>query len=321
MVMVMKLVKISDLFEVSYGNSLELSGRKQSINGINFVSRTSKNNGVSAKIQALSSTPPFSKGMITVSCGGSVLETFLQPEDFYTGYHVMCLQEKYNMTEQEKLLYCTFIKSNKYKYSYGRQANKTLSDIKIPDLSFVRKKLLKIDIKQPTSKELLNVKKDIDIFSWKYFKINKIFSYFEKGKCGNASSLKNGNDIDYIGAKKDNNGLMRTVCYDDKLISNGNCIVLIGDGQGSVGYSLYQNKSFIGSTTLTMAYNKKLNKYNAMFLVSILDKEKFRYSFGRKYGKTVIEKSKIKLPATKDGNPDWQFMEDYIKSLPYSASL
>lgn len=317
----MKLVKISDLFKISYGNSLELSSQKKSINGINFVSRTSKNNGVSAKIQALSSIPPFSKGMITVSCGGSVLETFLQPEVFYTGYHVMCLQEKYSMTEQEKLFYCTLIKSNKYKYSYGRQANKTLSDIKIPDLSFVRGKLFKIDIQPPTSKSLLKEKKCIAINNWNYFELKEIFKNFEKGKCGNASSLKNGDDINYIGAKKDNNGLMRTVCSDHKLISRGNCIVLIGDGQGSVGYSLYQNKSFIGSTTLTMAYNENLNKYNAMFLVSILDKEKFRYSFGRKYGKTVIEKSKIKLPATKDGKPDWQFMEDYIKSLPYSASL
>ena len=29
----------------------------------------------------------------------------------------------------------------------------------------------------------------------------------------------------------------------------------------------------------------------------------------------------IKLPVDKDGKPDWQFMEDYIKSLPYSVNL
>jgi len=30
---------------------------------------------------------------------------------------------------------------------------------------------------------------------------------------------------------------------------------------------------------------------------------------------------KIKLPVDKKGNPDWKFMEDYIKSLPYSGSI
>lgn len=40
-----------------------------------------------------------------------------------------------------------------------------------------------------------------------------------------------------------------------------------------------------------------------------------------------IEKKKslpfitIKLPATSDGEPDWQWMENYIKSLPYGDRL
>jgi hypothetical protein len=33
-----------------------------------------------------------------------------------------------------------------------------------------------------------------------------------------------------------------------------------------------------------------------------------------------MKKTKIKLPSD-DGKPDWQFMEDYIKSLPYSSNL
>ena len=29
----------------------------------------------------------------------------------------------------------------------------------------------------------------------------------------------------------------------------------------------------------------------------------------------------MKLPADMDGNPDWQFMENYIKALPYGDRL
>ena len=31
-----------------------------------------------------------------------------------------------------------------------------------------------------------------------------------------------------------------------------------------------------------------------------------------------MKKMSIKLPADKNGNPDWDYMEKYIKSLPYS---
>ena len=49
--------------------------------------------------------------------------------------------------------------------------------------------------------------------------------------------------------------------------------------------------------------------------------EKYRFNYGRKWGIDRMKKSLIKLPVDSDGKPDWQFMEDYIKSLPYSINL
>ena len=68
-----------------------------------------------------------------------------------------------------------------------------------------------------------------------------------------------------------------------------------------------------------------------------LDKEKFKYSYGRKY-RTHINEAIIKLPIqrnlkggpiidaskkySKEGYiPDWTFMENYIKALPYGDRL
>jgi hypothetical protein len=59
-----------------------------------------------------------------------------------------------------------------------------------------------------------------------------------------------------------------------------------------------------------------LNKFNALFIVSILDKERFRFSHGRKW-KPTLKQTKIKLPS-KNNQPDWQYMENYIKQLPNS---
>ena len=46
----MKLIRVSDLFEVKYGSNLELNKLERDPAGINFVSRTERNNGVSAKV-------------------------------------------------------------------------------------------------------------------------------------------------------------------------------------------------------------------------------------------------------------------------------
>ncbi|EIN9291753.1 restriction endonuclease, partial [Escherichia coli] len=42
---------LSELFDVNYGLNLELNKLEKDSSGINFVSRTSKNNGVSARVK------------------------------------------------------------------------------------------------------------------------------------------------------------------------------------------------------------------------------------------------------------------------------
>ena len=107
-----------------------------------------------------------------------------------------------------------------------------------------------------------------------------------------------------------------------QFISKGNCIVFICLGAGSAGYALYQGGDFIGMSGKTMSgYNPNLNQYNGLFLASILSKERPKYSFGRSWTGERLKKTKIKLPVTPEGTPDWQFMEDYIKSLPYSKNI
>ena len=131
-----ELCKISELFTIKYGNSFELVNLEQCSSkeddAIPFISRTEKNNGVSAYIEPVSEAEPNAKHALTVAVGGSVLATFYQSKPFYTGFHVLLLYPKREMSKIEMLFYAYCIRLNKYKYSYGRQANKTLKDILIP---------------------------------------------------------------------------------------------------------------------------------------------------------------------------------------------
>ena len=129
----MNLIELKDVFDVRYGNGLSLNSMTVSKNGIPFVSRQDKNNGIPQRVKAIDDITPNPPNTLSVAASGSVLATFFQPEPYYTAYHVFCLVPKKEMTKVEMLIYAKLINSNKYKYNYGRQANKTLKELLIPD--------------------------------------------------------------------------------------------------------------------------------------------------------------------------------------------
>lgn len=331
------MAKLSDIFDIESGNDLELCYLKKDNDGINFISRTSKNNGISAKVSRLSSdTKPNKAGTITVAVGGSVLETFLQSEDYYTGYHIKILTPKEPMSDAIKLYYCLCVKLNKYRYNFGRQANATLGLLEVPSLDEIPKWVDEIKIKDISyyKKTLLTTTTPkIDLKLWKPFKVSDLFDTIEQCKCGNAGNLMDGDEIWYIGAKKNENGLMKQVVKENNLVSKGNCIIMIGDGQGSVGYANYMDKDFIGSTTLYAGYINELDKYVGLFLTGIFNVNRFRYNYGRKWNGDRLKNSEIMLPVVLDDKghpiltdglkytPDYEFMRSYIKTLPYSKSI
>jgi len=126
------MIKISDLFDVVYGLNLELNKLKRDPEGINFVSRSALNNGVSSRVERVPGLEPTHGGVLTVAGGGTVLETFYQSEPFYSGRDLYYLRPRETMTPEEMLFYARVIRANQYRYSYGRQANRTLKEILIP---------------------------------------------------------------------------------------------------------------------------------------------------------------------------------------------
>lgn len=310
----MKLSKVCDIFDVVYGVNLELNKMELDPNGINFVSRTAKNNGVSAKVKQLDKVYPIPAGMITVAGGGSVMESFLQPEPFYSGRDLYYLKPKVDLSDQEKIYYCVCLRANKYKYSYGRQANKTLKDIKIPAISSIPNWLNTTKIKNPSKKSILNKKLELNTTQWEYFKYSDIF----KINKGNTPKTQSIGDVFLVSATGLNNGVSKTIS--SQSASNNKNLITVSSN-GSVGDAFYQNKDFYATGDVNILMLKfAMSPFIAMFLNTIIRQEKFRFNYGRKWGKEKMLSHKIKLPV-KNNQPDWQFMEDYIKSLPYSSNL
>lgn len=122
--------RVSDIFEVKYGINMELNTCDETTSddpdGVAFVARTAENNGVSAYVKRINGKEPQPEGTITVAGGGSVLSTFIQKRPFYSGRDLYLLLPKTEINLNMKMFIVTVLYANQYRYSYGRQANKTL---------------------------------------------------------------------------------------------------------------------------------------------------------------------------------------------------
>ena len=84
----------------------------------------------------------------------------------------------------------------------------------------------------------------------------------------------------------------------------------------TIGYVSYQLNDFIATDHVEKIVSKSggINKYTGLFLKSCIDKSKIgKYGYGYKFSQKRIVRQKILLPIDSNGNPNWQFMEDYVK--------
>lgn len=308
---------VDDLFEVFYGTDLELNLLKKTKVGINFVSRTRRNNGVSAIVEPLKNVKPLDAGLITVAGGSSsVLSSFVQNKPFYSGRDILCLKPKKSMTLAEKLFYCICIKTNQYRYSFGRQANKTLKFIKLPEIpNWVKNyKIPKLNnISKPTIEKKINLTDR----KWKHFTYDYLFT-IERGRGAQIKDIRKNGKTPFITSTDKNNGL--TGMVDILPTHQGNVITV--NRIGSVSEAFYQSDSFCSTENVHVFIPKfKLNPYIAMFLICLIRSEKIKYSYGRTWSIERMNKTIMSLPIDDQDEPDWQFIENYIKSLPYSSNL
>lgn len=152
---------------------------------------------------------------------------------------------------------------------------------------------------------------NIDTSNWKEYLLSDIFSIKKTQNITSEEAEQEiGSEIPYVTRSSLNNGVNFFVKKTFNL-NPANSITIAGEG-ASV---FYQEKSFITGNNINILISKKLNKFSALFIITILNLEKYRYSYNRAFNKTCISKTKIKLPADKEGNPNWKYMESYVKQL------
>lgn len=95
-------------------------------------------------------------------------------------------------------------------------------------------------------------------------------------------------------------------------VDEGNVITIGLDTQTV----FYQPSSFYTGQNIQVIRHKKLDRYNAQFLIVAIKKLVNKFSWGS-YGATLtrLRKSKIYLPVDSNENIDFQFMSSFMKQI------
>lgn len=257
--------------------------------------------------------------MISTDWEWSHSYSYVVPFKFVANSNVAVLIPKQEMTLEEKLYYALCITANRYKFCYGRKpkANK-LGNIILPSRDEIPKRVYNDHINDYKSLTNITAPKNITLNTKlrKTFRYDKIFNITKWQRLTLSDQFQW--DIPYISSSEFNNWV-------DNHIDNGytdyNCLSFAC--YWSIWNVFYQKWKVRISDNCNVFYLKEreLNSYIALFLSTILEKEKYRFSYWMTAKSQRLKSFIIKLPVDKDWNPDRQFMEDYIKSLPYSSSL
>ena len=147
---------------------------------------------------------------------------------------------------------------------------------------------------------------------WGEFALSKVFaikstsSSIDKIKLDTRAGLH-----PYVTRSDTNNGINAFVCKQPNYRDDeGNCITIGLDTQTA----FYQPTAFYTGQNIQVLRNDCLNAHNAKFIIPLLRNVMTVFSWGSN-GATLtrLKRSKILLPVTLDGIPDWQFMEEYVK--------
>ena len=314
----MKTKKVEEYFHIYYGDYFSRVDDYEKGN-----TPVVKSQGVDNGIIDFLDIEPNYKYIITVARTGSVGSTFFQKNNCYVTDDCIVLVPKCRYSELQMLIFVTLIGKEAYKYSYARKVTpERLKNTRIPVIeNFVETIIIP---SLPSKASMINQKIKIGTCIFSSYKTIDIFSEIYIAPSIDLNKLKiDDKGVNYIGRTRENNGKTNSVAYTKELnryLIKGNCITIamVGD---STCYAFYQESTFLSSQNILILRNDKLNKYNAMFINTILLYERYRFSYGRTLTKTYFENMEIRLPSDKYGNPDYIVMENYIKSLPYSISM
>ena len=280
----------------------------------------------------------------------NVLYSYYEQFNKYIGLFMVAVirQEKYKFSYGRKW---TLDNMNKTRINLPIQHNadgtpfidadkKYSDDGYIPDWKFMEDYIKSLKHKPLTTQNKVENTLEFDVGEWKYFYLKNICDISMGNKMDWSAMTMDNPEVNFVGRSADDNGVAGKVdIVDDVEPYKAGCItVALG---GSLGSSYLQNEAFYTSQNVSvLEFEDEVSDAAKIFISClIMNESKYKYfPFGRELNTHIRTDFGFTLPVkhNADGTifiddehtyseegyvPDWQFMEDYIKSLPYGDRL
>lgn len=187
-----------------------------------------------------------------------------------------------------------------------------------PDWDYIEKYMKQIEFKTKRDLGILkNHSSELNKCNtsrWKSFKIGDIFEV--KRPAARSQSNYDEGEVPFVASGNYNNGIIKYLKpKQNELLDKGNCIS-VSPVDGS---AFYQKCDFLGrggaGSSIILLYNDSLNENIGCFLATVIRKVCSKYMYGDMGNKESIKNETIMLPATDDDNPDYEFMNQFIKKM------
>ncbi|WP_179007438.1 restriction endonuclease subunit S [Winogradskyella forsetii] len=297
-----------------------------------YITRSDKNNGFDTFVsKQIDKYKTDDSNVITI--GLDTQTVFYQSTKFYTGQNIQVLKNKHLNREIAQFL-IPLIKTQMEKFNWGGNgATLTrlkrskllipLNNKKEPDFAFMEFYIKnKEEIKLKTyyehiSKRIKELKKyksvePLNKKEWKEFFIEDVTEILS-GRDIYATERIKGN-TPYISATANNNGIGAFVGNENPTLES-DCLSV--NRNGSVGYSFYHSYPALFSNDCRKLRLKNSSKHIGIFISQQITRQRGKYGYGYKMGTARLKRQKIMLPINDLNEPDYVFMENYMKRLEY----
>lgn len=283
-----------------------------------YVTRSNEKNGIQSFIPK--QQVDIVKGNVII-IGLDTQTVFYQRSSFYTGQNVQILESQY-MDELVGLFLVVAITKQLKSLNWGGNGA-TLSRLKkksillpsldddTPDWDYMREFMQhKIVVKrkniQVNQEVIINNHMGLLECNWGEFKIGDLFDV-EKGEYMPQKNMILDGNTPFISAKKEKNGIRNFV--GNKPLFKGNKITI----EKVNLKSHYQPADFYCSHDVSVLKSEKLNEEVGLFISTMINRQSSKYSYGKQAQLEVVKREKVLLPITKDNQPDYEYMETFIK--------
>lgn len=290
-----------------------------------YVSSTASSNGIDGFIGNSEGVRAFAN-CLTIANSGSVGASFYHPYEFVASDHVTHLKND-SFGPLVYLFIATQTGRLSEKYNFNREINdKRISREKVmlpigvdgePDHAYMEQFIRSLIDKKRSEFEAranreLRALKFVKIppladKTWKPFKIKEIFGA-DKGVYLNKKDIVEGN-TPYITATASNNGISGFIGNRSLFPRNTITVEKISLAPFYQGYEYYC------SHDVSVLSSPSLNKFNALFISTMIKRQGGKYSYGRQAQLGVVKRETVYLPVLLDGSPDYEYMKQYAQNL------